>query len=93
MRPISRPNNWRKEERRREREINKKAWYKKGGYESVMFIPATPKGELKKSYQQEIRKSGFKIKVIEKAGTPLKKILQKSDPFRKKFCDRRDCLQ
>ena len=58
-----------------------------------MFIPATPTGDLKKMYQEEIKRSGFKIKVIEKAGTSLKRILQKSDPFRKKFCDRDDCLQ
>ena len=93
VRPINRPKQWKREERRIERETKKKRWYKTGGFNSVMFIPATPTGELKKMYQEEIKKSGFKIKVIEKAGTSLKRILQKSDPFRNKFCDRDDCLQ
>ena len=44
-------------------------------------------------YQKEVRESGLKIKVIEKAGTSLKNILQKPDPFRKKLCERADCLQ
>ena len=92
IRPINRPKNWKREERRREREIKNKKWYEKGGFESVMFIPATPSGELKKMYQAEMRKSGFKIKVIEKAGSSLKRALQKSDPFRKKVCGRKDCL-
>ena len=56
--------------------------YKKGGYDSVMFVPATPGSVLMKKYKNEVQKSGIKIRIVEKAGISLKQQLQRSDPFK-----------
>ena len=44
-----------------------------------MFVPATPNSQLQKKYQKQIGRQGFKIKVVEKAGIAIKRLLQKSD--------------
>ena len=66
--------------------------YKRGGDEAVIFVPATPASQLQKKYQSEIRNQGYKIKVVEKTGTTLKKVLQKSNPFKQQRCGRENCL-
>ena len=75
-----------------EKQKKRANWYKTGGYESVIFVPTTPESELKRKYSKEISRNGFKIRVVELAGTSLKRLLQKSNPFKKKFCERSDCL-
>jgi hypothetical protein len=82
-----RPKGWNKEERTKEKIRKKKNWYAKGGNESIIFVPATPRSQLRREYQQEIRNLGFNIKVVEKAGNTLKRILQRSDN-----CGKNDCL-
>ena len=86
-RPMYRTKGWNKEERTKEKIRKKKNWYAKGGNESVIFVPATPRSQLRREYQQEIRNLGFNIKVVEKAGNTLKRILQRSDN-----CGKNDCL-
>ena len=54
---------------------------------SVVFVPATPGSELKKSYEKCIRESDLGIKVVEKSGRMIKNIVQKSDPFKKAKCE------
>ena len=59
----------------------------------MIFIPATPRSELRNKFEREIKKSGFKIRVVEKAGRSLRDKLQKSDPFKNKQCrDNENCL-
>ena len=70
----------------------KRTWYKDGGFDSVLFVPSTPGGELKLAYQKVITKSGHRIKVVEKTGTTLKRQLQVSNPFRPQQCGRDDCF-
>ena len=43
-------------------------------------------------YENEIRKTGLRIKVVESTGKTLKSQLQRSNPFRRKECGRRDCF-
>ena len=43
-------------------------------------------------YQNEIKKSNYKIKVVEKSGRPLKSILKKTNPFKEDRCNRQDCF-
>jgi len=84
---------WKRNLRRREKDEKAKKWYMKGGYESVMFISATPNSELRKQMQNTINKSNMKIKVIEKSGKKLIKQLQRNDPFKTKICmDRNNCI-
>ena len=54
-------------------------------------MPATPNSQLQKKHQTEIKRQGFKIKVVKKAGVAIKRLLQKSDPFKPRQCGREDC--
>ena len=92
IRPINRPKSWRRAERRNQKEDKKKNWYRQGGFDSVLFVPTTPAGKLKRMYEDEIRKTGIRIKVVERTGRTLKSQLQTSDPFRPEVCGRLDCF-
>lgn len=72
--------------------MKRKNWYRRGGHESVLFIPATPRSELKKLVEGEIRESNWKIKVVERSGTKVKRVLQKNDPFKGERCDNTTCM-
>ena len=87
-RPMHRPEEWKKNEREDERIQKKDNWYKKGGDESFIFLPATPGSELQRKYRQEIKRQGFAIKVVEKSGTIIKELLQRSDPCKPPGCDK-----
>ena len=91
VRPMYRLRSWNYVEREKKKREKRANWYRKGGYQSVLFIPATPGSVLKKKCEAEIRNSMFKIRVVEKAGRSLKDMVQKSDPFRGKQCQRTDC--
>ena len=92
IKPMCRNKNWHKNERREEKQKKKKTWYTKGGYETVLFIPATPNSRLRNMMQQYINNTGIKIKVIEKSGIKIIRLLQKNDPFKLKGCGKQDCL-
>ena len=70
----------------------KNDWYKRGGNEAVIFVPVTPNSQLQRKCQKEIKRQGFKIKVVEKAGIAIKRLLQRSDPCKPRQCEREDCL-
>ena len=92
-RPVYRSSqDWNKFERRQQKEQKKNDWYKKGGCDSVMFIPATPGSALKKSYDQIVRDEYLKIRVVEKSGISLRQKLQRSNPFKPRTCSRSDCF-
>ena len=92
IRPINRPKQWKRDERENLKEQKKRNWYKEGGFDSVLFVPSTPDGKLKRAYQKEITRSGHRIKVVEKTGTTLKRQLQTSNPFKPQQCGREDCF-
>ena len=83
VKPMYRPKGYQLEQRKESKREKKKTWYAKGGYESVIFTPATPNSSLKKSYEKAIKETTLKIKVIEQSGTQLKRMLQTSNPFKK----------
>ena len=68
IRPIHRPKDWHRVERVEEKERKRRNWYKRGGFDSVLFVPSTPDGKLKRMYHHAIRKSGLRIKVVERTG-------------------------
>ena len=92
VRPIHRPKKWRKPERMKEKEKKKQNWYKQGGFDSVLFVPSTTNGELKRMYNHTIRNSGIRVRVVERTGRTLKSELQKSNPFSTDNCGREDCF-
>ena len=85
------PKNWKREERREMKAAKKKNWYKKGGYKSVIFVPATPESELMKRFNKVVSASGIEIKLIEKSGKTLGEMLRTSDPRKERRCRRDDC--
>ena len=90
--PMYRDKSWNKDVREIEKRRKKGGWFKKGGNESVIFIPTTPGSTLKKKYQAIIKKSKMKIKVVERAGTTLKQHLQRSNPLGDNKClDKNNC--
>ena len=91
-RPLYRSYDWEREERDREKKEKRLGWYKRGGYDSVIFIQSTPGSELKRRFQAEVDRSGLRIRVVEKAGRSVKSALQRSDPFKSNTCDRGECL-
>ena len=58
----------------------------------MLFVPTTPDGKLKRMYEKDIRKSGIRMKIVERTGRTLKSQLQTSNPFKEPNCDRDDCL-
>ena len=87
-RPIYRERNWRRKDRKREKRRKKTEWYKKGDYETVVFIPTTPQSQLKNQYEKIIKELEIKMKVIERRGLTLKNMLQKSEPISDIKCER-----
>ena len=92
VRPRNRPKEWKRMEREEEKRQKRCNWYRKSGFDSVLFVPSTPEGKLKTMYQKEIVQSGFRIKVVETTGATLKRQLQTSNPFKKKQCGRLQCF-
>ena len=92
IRPMYRKRDWKWKERDAEKRKKKKDWYRKGGQQSVLFVPATPDSRLVDIYRREIERSRYKIRLVERKGMSLKGRLQKSNPFGKKSCAREDCL-
>ena len=52
--PLHRPREWQRKEREKKKRLKKETWYKKGGYDTPIFITATPNRELKKRMQKKI---------------------------------------
>eukprot|EP00794_Sanderia_malayensis_P010730 gene10730-11877_t len=89
--PMYRGKLWQRERREKAKIKKKRTWYEKGGYETVLFVDATPNEELARECQRIVNQSELKIKVIEKAGKSLKESLVLSDPFKNKTCEDNDC--
>ncbi|MCP3849452.1 MAG: hypothetical protein GY694_04320, partial [Gammaproteobacteria bacterium] len=73
-RPMFRHKNWKKEERRKEKENKKKQWSTKRGHIAPIFVPATPGSELAKQMRavadREAR-DGVHFNIIEIGGRTL----------------------
>ena len=63
---------------------------------TVLFIPRTQNGELARRMRQaetDLEKlTGFKVKIVEKAGTMIKRIVTNSNPWAGGPCGRPECL-
>ena len=77
---------WNRKERDRKKKDKKEGWFKTKGEETVIFIPATPKSELKKRYQKIVNHRNLKVRIVEKGGVTLKRMLHKPDPFPDNKC-------
>ena len=55
----------------------------KGNYEAIMIVEVTPNEKLAKICRKALQEAELKIRIVERVGRSLKRILKKSDPFRK----------
>ena len=67
-----------REERNIKKRERKEGWFKTKGEESVIFIPATPNSELKSRVEMKVKERKMNIRIVEKGGTPIKNLLQRS---------------
>ena len=54
-------------------------------------MPAAPNSQLERKYQKEIKRQGYKIRVVENASIAVERLLKKSDRFKPRQCEREDC--
>ena len=63
---------------------------------SVMFVQRSEGGRLiealKHEEQVKAERAGYRVKLVEKAGSKLTDLLTRSDPFGGQACGRADCL-
>ena len=71
--PLYRPREWRTLERARERRKRRDNWSRKGDFDTVIFVPATPGSQLKGRHMRDIKVTEFKIKVVEQSEKTLLK--------------------
>ena len=93
--PLYRPRSYKKEERLLEKKNKKRTWFRKGGNQSFIMIPATPHSKLKRKIEERLKamKTKQKIKIVEKPGQKFIEIIKKNakKPTRTK-CQDPECL-
>ena len=84
-RPVNRPRSWQADLRQKNKVAKRISWHKAGGYDVPLFVPATPGSQLVKQLKEVEERSctdrKIKFRFEERAGTSMKSILQKSDPW------------
>ena len=84
---------WKRNERKKLKRDKKGNWYKKGGFETVVFVPCTPRSELRKMYETIIKGTNIKMKVVEKRGQTLRDRLNTTSRMKEKECkDKDNCM-
>ena len=84
--PMYRTKEWKLAERLKQKLDKKTSWFKRGGADTVIFIPATPNSVLKHKYEEEIKRTQLRIKIIETPGPKIVQKVQKSHPFPPRPC-------
>ena len=96
IKPLYRPWSWNREERDKAKEDKPGTWYKNGGWEHKLFVPATANGELKSKIEEAIKEVNqrTKVKIIEETGVPLLKLLRNATTSKDKppCSDMDNCL-
>ena len=95
-RPIFRARGWKKEERRLQKEKKASNWHKRDSKQaSAPLILDPTAGSLTKDARDVCAKfeqiSGMRVSVVERAGQAIK-TLAKSEPLKKKGCEREKCF-
>jgi hypothetical protein len=96
VRPIHRSRTWKMTERRREKELKKTTWHKRGENQvsAPLFLDPTS-GAMTKQMKEVCRKfedvTGWRVPVIERAGNSVRSIA-KAEPLKAKGCKRADCF-
>ena len=92
VQPLYRSKEWNRDERQRNKAKKKSCWFKNGdGAEAVMFVDTTPNRRLATLCEDVFKSQGIKVKVIERTSNTIKRCLVKSNPFKKKGCQKDSC--
>ena len=91
--PLYRSKNWNMSAREKTKRDKRNTWFKgkRNYYKTTMFIDATPNSMLAKSFQKKLDTAKIPIKVVENAGTSIRTLLSKSNPFRRNPCSDNRC--
>ena len=94
-RPVNRPDLFESGLRAKRKLLKGKLWHKRGGYSTVLFVPATPGSTLARMIRtleaRNNQKRSWRMRVVEGGGRSLKSILQKSDPNPPVPCSHQNC--
>ena len=92
--PMYRDRNWRKQHERKPKPNKKTNWLTRGGFDTVVMVPATPGGELARLFQNVVdaNHGPVKVKIQEQGGRSVNSLLQNNNPSRSKGCASPDCL-
>ena len=90
---------WNKENRIKDKESKKNHWYKnknsETNYKTILFVPPTPGSILLKELRQreeELNKNEEeRIKIVEKGGVKIEKMLTVKNPFKNEKCEEKWC--
>ena len=88
VRPLYRNSSDEKMERAVKKLVKEKKWH---GKETVLFVQATPREELRRRVQEVCDESGMKVKVVERGGRTVRQFLQRSDVCSGESCGREEC--
>ena len=95
-RPINTPRSWEEDLRQKKKHIQKKGWFRKGGYDVPLFVPHTPRGELAKKMRSKEAENNqgrrIRFKIVEKGGVTLEQKLRRSNPWSGEKCQRPNCF-
>ena len=91
--PLYRSKNWNKTAREKTKREKRNSWFKgkNNQYKTTMFVDATPNSILANSFQRVLNTAKIPIKVVENAGTSIRRLLSKSNPFRPNSCSDNNC--
>ena len=96
-RPINRHRSWEEDQRQKKKELQKKNWFRTGGYDVPLFVPHTPRGALAKAMREKEAQNNqgrkIRFKIIEKGGVSLERKLRRSNPWAGGKCGRPRCFQ
>ena len=90
--PLYRPKGYKESERRKKKILSKTSWYRP--YNTVMFCPPTPGStlalKLRSIVKEEEKRTGIKVKVVERAGVKLQHMLPGLPEA--KECEKKKCF-
>ena len=84
--PMYRPRSWERKSRMEQKRRKRDNWFKNKGEESVIFVPATPNSELRNEYERIVKQNKVKIRIEERVGVQLQRVLRKPRAFRGEEC-------
>ena len=80
-RPINTPRSWEEDLRQKKKHIQRKGWFRKGGFDVPLFVPHTPRGELAKKMRAKEAENNqgrqIRFKIVEKGGVTLEQKLRR----------------